>query len=680
MKPLRLLTFLLAAALPCLLGAVSTVPAIIPAPKNMKTVSGKGLRPAEIGYIVTDGAQMPVLYGALDALPRKAGKGVGVSLQLDSALQLPSSEAYTLTVNSHGATVKANSDAGLFYGAVTLGRLMDEAIETGSSIPFVTITDYPSLPVRAVHFDTKHHLDRSEYYYSLIDQLAQWKVNTVIWEIEDKLRYERRPECASPNAISKQEMRAICDYAKERHIEINPLVQGLGHAGFILKNHWELRENPESDWEFCPSNPQTYEVQFDLYRDALEAMPHGKFLHIGGDEITAIGIDERCIATGKTPFELQMEWLEKVCKFAKEQGRTPIFWDDMPLKYGDLWWVIHRGLTNEEVDAAWRTDKLDQAVEMFPKDCIYMRWHYDDPTIYPHLKVLEWYKDKGLKVMAATAAADGGSPYMPRHGSKINDIRSFCKLAVDNNLNEGILATCWDDGSPHWETVKRGFAALGEYSWNPDCRDTDAFKMAFERNYFGLYNGETSLIEQLEEAASFFDGALIDAGRRNPSWQVRDYTLITLPDPANPGKWSEKYNTLLDSAAIQLELCADLESKIADAKYLARRNRYTLDVYAVNNRLFAFPATLLEALELYDKATDKTSREKAKREIQRVCSVFDQTKRELISTYGKTRFMEQPNGYIADLNHHKHLAALTPGPEWLFLYENAIIEQINKKL
>lgn len=677
MRLLKIFVVGLVAAVGCQL-VEALAPSIIPAPKEMKTISGKGLRPGDISYILAEGTDMPVLYDAMDALPRKAGKGVGIRLELDSALQLPSPEAYTLTINNRGAVVHATTDAGLFYGAVTLGHLIDEAAETGSSIPALEITDYPSLPVRAVHFDTKHHLDRSEYYYSLIDRLAQWKVNTVIWEIEDKLRYERRPECAAPNALSKQEMRAICDYAKERHIDINPLVQGLGHAGFILKNHWELRENPESDWEFCPSNPETYELQFDLYRDALEAMPHGKFLHIGGDEITAIGIDERCKATGKTPFELQMEWLDKVCTFAKEHGRTPIFWDDMPLKYGDLWWVIHRGLTDEEVDANWHTDKLDQAIEMFPQDCIYMRWYYDDPTIYPHVKVLDWYKNKGLKVMAATAAADGGSPYMPRHGSKINDIRSFCQLAVDNNLDEGILATCWDDGSPHWETVMRGFAALGEFSWNHDNRDAEAFKKAFERNYFGLYNGESALIEQLEDAATFFDGALVDKGRRNPSWQVRDYSLISLPDRASPGKWSQKYSELLDSAAIQLERCNALEAKIADAKSLARRNRYTFDVYAVNNRLFAFPAKLLKALESYDKATDDAALQKAKRKISDVCSDFDRTKSDLIATYGKTRFMEQPNGYIADHNHHKHLAALTPDAQWLFLYENALIKELKK--
>ena len=80
-----------------------------------------------------------------------------------------------------------------------------------------------------------------EYYYRMVDKLARYKVNAIIWELEDKFEYSSHPEIASPNAISKQEMQAFCRYARERNIEISPLVQGLGHASFILKHHWELR-------------------------------------------------------------------------------------------------------------------------------------------------------------------------------------------------------------------------------------------------------------------------------------------------------------------------------------------------------------------------------------------------------------------------------------------------------
>lgn len=648
---------------------------ISPKPQAITAGKGRGLRVSDLRYIVAQGVEMPVLYDRLDRLPRIEREGAGVILQLDSVSTPESEEGYLLDITARGATIRSRGAAGLFYGCNTLEQLLAESEERNRPIPPMRITDYPAIAFRAVHFDTKHHLDRMEYYYRVIDRLAQWKVNAVIWEIEDKLRYERRPECAAPNAIGKQEMQSLCRYARDRHIEINPLVQGLGHAGFILKHHWELRENPASDWEFCPSDPRTYELQFDLYRDALEAMPGGRYLHIGGDEITEIGIDERCRATGKSPFELQMTWLKKVCDFAKANGRTPIFWDDMPLKYANLWWVLHGGLSDEEVEKNWSTDKLDEAIELFPKDCIYMRWHYDDPTILPHLKVLDWYKNKGLKVMGATAASDGGSPFMPRYGSKSEHIRNFCRLVVGNNL-EGIFATSWDDGSPHWETVMRGFAALGEYGWNPSGRNTDSFKRVHAHREFGLGDGATDFIEELEQAAFFFDRALITDGRRNPAWQVRDYTLLDLPDREDPGAWSARHAARLDSARMEDARYRSIRDAIARAKSGALRNRYTLEVYEQNNELFHFPVRLLLALASYDEAGTEAERTEAEQQLRTICDSFATLRQNLESVYSRTRFMRYPDGYIADMNHHRHLAALTHDSSWLYLYEIDYLQRL----
>ena len=135
---------------------------------------------------------------------------------------------------------------------------------------------------------------------------------------------------------------------------------------------------------FCPSHPQTYEVLFSLYLDAMEAMPYGRYLHIGGDEISAIGIDERCKAMGKSPFELQMMWLNKVCGFISEHGRTPVFWDDMPFKHAGMWGLMMvENASAEEVNRRWNTDLLDEAIDLFPKECVYMRWKYDDSTFLP---------------------------------------------------------------------------------------------------------------------------------------------------------------------------------------------------------------------------------------------------------------------------------------------------------
>lgn len=650
---------------------------LLPQPQSVELASGQGVGYQELSCILPlNETPIPILGEMLDKLPRCSRPGKPVRLQLTDQKVPTSPEGYMLEVNDKGICISARAPAGLFYGCQTLEQLIEDSRDFNVRIPAMRITDYPAIPYRAVHFDTKHHLDRMEYYYREIDKLARYKINAVIWELEDKLRYTRRPEIAAPNAISKQEMQALCRYARQRNIEISPLVQGLGHAGFILKHHWELRENPASDWEFCPSDPRTYELQFDLYQDAIEAMPYGRYLHVGGDEITAIGIDERCKATGKSPFELQMIWLRKVCDFATAHGRIPIFWDDMPLKYGGVWDLVNSNGTADEIAAKWNSGRLDEGIRLFPKECVYMRWNYRDATQPGHQRILQWYHDKGLKVMGATAAAFGSSPFMPRENSMAGYIKGFSELVAENQL-EGILATAWDDGSPHSETVWRGYIAQGEYGWNPSARSIEAFKVAHAQREFGFSpeDNRMAFLDELEQEAFFFDDALVSAGRRNPAWGTTGFTLIALPDKDAPGAWSRTYDPKITQAKKEEKRYDKICKEIEKAQRHALRNRYTLEIYEQTNHLLNFPVRLLLALHAFDTAATNTGRQTALQQISEVCDYFQTMRTRLEETYSHTRFMQQPDGYIADQNHHNHLAAKTNGSDWWYYYEIPMIRK-----
>lgn len=122
------------------------------------------------------------------------------------------------------------------------------------------------------------------------------------------------------------------------------------------------------------------------------------------------------------------------------------------MKYANLWWLLHRNVPDDEVMKNWNTAELDKAIDMFPKNCIYMRWHYEDPTILPHRMLLNWYHKKGLKVMGATSASTGETPFIPRNNSRVQYIKDFCALVAENQL-EGILTTAWDDGSTIWKLL-----------------------------------------------------------------------------------------------------------------------------------------------------------------------------------------------------------------------------------
>src|SRR5690606_28102177 len=165
------------------------------------------------------------------------------------------------------------------------------------------IVDWPDAKQRAIHYDTKHHQDKRSYVESLIRDLAKYKINMLVWEWEDKLVYPSRPEIGAPGAFEMQEIQELTAYAKKYHIQLTPLVQGLGHVSFILK--WpqfaHLREIYASNFEFCPLKDGSYELLFDLWEDAVKATPGSSYIHIGSDETYELG---QCVDCKKKAEEI----------------------------------------------------------------------------------------------------------------------------------------------------------------------------------------------------------------------------------------------------------------------------------------------------------------------------------------------------------------------------------------
>ena len=113
---------------------------------------------------------------------------------------LPESpEGYVMQISEGQVSISSRSEAGLFYGCQTLLQLLEDASDQQIPVPACVITDYPGVAYRAVHWDLKYHLDTHRYYYDMIDRLARIKVNAIIVEFEDKIRYIKEPEVsASP--------------------------------------------------------------------------------------------------------------------------------------------------------------------------------------------------------------------------------------------------------------------------------------------------------------------------------------------------------------------------------------------------------------------------------------------------------------------------------------------------
>ncbi len=162
----------------------------------------------------------------------RAGKRIVLSRQ--GAPERIGDQGYLLETSKDQLTIRARGEAGLFYGTRTVLQSIVPG-RGGKKIPAMRLTDWPDIPQRAAHYDTKHHQDQAEYVRAFIRDLADYKLNMLLWEWEDKFAYERHPEIGAPGAFTKAEMQEFTRYARRYHVQIVPLVQGLGHVSFILK-------------------------------------------------------------------------------------------------------------------------------------------------------------------------------------------------------------------------------------------------------------------------------------------------------------------------------------------------------------------------------------------------------------------------------------------------------------
>ena len=656
--------------------------ALFPAPQRIEAGQGRGLRYAELREVVVENAdQARLLSGYPGGLPvHFSGVGDGVlSLRIDSLLTLPSGEGYVLRVADGRVDIRAKGLAGLFYGLQTLNQLLEDSQDQDLAIPACTITDYPRVAVRAVHLDLKHHLDAGWYYYHIIDVLSGIKVNTVILEFEDKLRYRRAPAVGAPQAISIEEFAALSKYAHDRFIEISPLVQGLGHASYILKHeeYKELRDDPGSDWAFDPLNPNTYTLQYALYEDAMDATPFGKYLHIGGDEVGALGKSALSEKSGMSPMQLQMYWLKKVTDFALQHHRTPIFWDDMVFKLAGLYKTTYdTAMSAAEVAGLWKKNEasLNANIALFPANCIYMRWNYESPEAPGNQRAVDWYRAHQLDVMPATSAQQSYA-VLQRNHSNFPAIRDFCLIARAKGLDK-ILCTVWDDSSPHFETIWRGLYDFAWFSWGSADITEQHVHAAFRHRFFSpaVAGADFECRDTLESAITFWETAFLEEGDRESYYST--YKLMALPDAgdkgqaAGKGHWSIRYRQKLEGAARAMQTYQLVKQRIQRCMALSGRNRYALEVLDQINELQGYSARLLLLLQKYDAGNDDL------RPIRDCVNSFPAIRNQLEEVYGRTRMMGNPKGYIRDANLHLHLANGTNNTDWMYYYELPMNERV----
>ncbi|QYN23108.1 beta-N-acetylhexosaminidase [Amycolatopsis sp. DSM 110486] len=259
------------------------------------------------------GLLRPATGYPLPVVPVNAGLPA-ISLDLGHADSRVGTEGYQLSVAKSGVTLQANTADGLFEGVQSLRQLLPSAIEAKSvqfrkwTIAGGTVLDYPRFGTRGAMLDVARHFFNPAQVKTYIDQLAQYKINTLHLHLADdqgwRIEIKSWPRLATEGGkgaadgdpggyYTQAQYKDIVAYAASRHISIVPEIDMPGHTNAAQSVYAELNCDgvavpPRTDTEvgyssLCIDSPTTYKFVEDVIRE-LAAITPGKYLGIGGDE------------------------------------------------------------------------------------------------------------------------------------------------------------------------------------------------------------------------------------------------------------------------------------------------------------------------------------------------------------------------------------------------------------
>ncbi len=505
-------------------------------------------------------------------------------------------QGYTLVAAEGEVTIRALGEEGLFYGTQTFLQLIRQTVN-GYMIPGVKINDQPDILIRAVHYDTKHHQDKASYVKSFIKDLSRYKVNMLVWEWEDKFAYPSHPEIGAPGAFTMNEMQELTRFAQQYHIQIVPLVQGLGHVSYILKwpRYKNLREVESSNWEFCPLKQGSYDLLFDLWKDAVEATPGSEYIHIGSDETYELGNCLNCKAKSEEIGKsgLYQLFINRAADYLKTKGRKVMAW---------------------ETPMGWKISD-SPAIGIVPSKGLIMTESYDYET--PDLNYVKQARDLGYKVFAYDPNP-GVVPLMVPYdfekgeggenktGSLEKSAR-FISSAAGTGLFDGMISTSWDDDDLHNQMWMLHFINAASFAWNGKGPSSEKLKKSFLADYYGPDAKDLEeLFTILNEAAYYYAGTL----ERNV-WHYGEIGKTHLPDlPRGDALeydpfWNTMYKQKVNQSAEMLSKAERALEIIRNNKNAALRHAYDFGIFRTTAELVRH--TCLTYLDL--SKLEKTIRE-----------------------------------------------------------------------
>jgi len=496
-------------------------------------------------------------------------------------------QGYRLEISAKGIIVTAREATGLFYGIQSLLQLI-QVENDRIGIRGMIINDWPDIPIRAVHYDTKHFQEKKDYVFNFIRVLAGYKINMLIWEWEDKFAYRSHPEIGAPGAFTKEEMQEFTRYAQNYHIQIVPLIQGLGHVSFILKHpeNKNLREIPSNSWGFCPLRESTYTLMSDLIKEAVEATPGSEYIHIGCDETyvlgkgTICGCKEKAEKEGK--FALMEVYVNRVAGIVKKLNRQPMAWDggyNPDEKVIPVEGLFTPGGFNEKSDKA----AIDKG---------YLLYIYDPNPGIEHLFLPYFYRENEKGQIR----------------SHLEESYSVLTEAARSGKYRGMISTSWNCSGVHNQIWMLRYITAAEYSWNGKEPGLQEFVDTYFKNYYGTHGHDINELFMLLNKASYYYMSTFE----RKVWHWGEIGKTHLPDlPRNDMEFDPFWNTeYADMIRRSIDILPQMERVLTICKenlVSGVKNAYDFELFEGLAKLFMHTANTYLALSDLEKSIAKAA-------------------------------------------------------------------------
>lgn len=412
-------------------------------------------------------------------------------------------EAYSLSVDKHGVTIKAIDFAGLFYGVQTLSQLLEFNSNNATSLPYIKIEDLPRFAYRGFMLDVSRHFFPLDFLKKQIDMLSHYKLNTFHWHLTDGAGWrveikqypeltniaawrieetwkewwatsprkyvEERSENAYGGYFTQEEVQELVKYAAQKNITVIPEIEMPGHSEEVLAVYPQLSctGKPYTSSEFCIGNEETFEFLENVLSEVIDIFP-SQYIHIGGDEASREHWKKcpKCQARIKNENlkdenELQSYLIKRIEKFLHSKGRKLLGWDE----------ILEGGLAPDATVMSWRGKeggikavKSGHQAIMTPGEFCYFDTYQANPDTQPE--------------------AIGG--FLP-----IEKVYSYNPVPDTLSADEagrilGVQANLWVEYIPTTEHVEHmiwpRLIALSEVAWtNTKNKDWDNFKVRVKR-------------------------------------------------------------------------------------------------------------------------------------------------------------------------------------------------------